>query len=176
MIRLSSFEDKYNDKTKKELIRELYDKYVKEEKLKEEKEKLEKELHKYKNANTPSSQRRFEKIEVQGLKVGRKKGKKSHHKGKTRAREKAIKTINVTTNINPLTGNTNIEETGHREEVTITDFKIVKTVTKYACHEYRDLDTGEIFTAKHPDTKERHFWKECFISCESLKMEMQGSL
>ncbi len=149
------FRTKQAEKSKDELIEDLWEAYKKIGKIKEEKEKLEKELHKYKNAHTPSSQKKFCKVEVQGLKVGRKKGKKSHHKGKTRAREKATKTINVTANMNPLTGNRNIEETGHIEEVTITDFKIIKIVTKYLCHEYQDMDTGEIFLAKHPNMPEK---------------------
>ncbi len=155
MIKLSNFEDKHKDKTKKELIRELYDKYVKEEKLKEEKEKLEKELHKYKNSNTSSSQRKFEKILVQGLKVGRKKGKKSHHKGKTRAKDKPTYFIDVPADFNPKTGNKNIEPTGETEDVTITDFEIVRAVTQYILHEYKDLDTGEIFWTTHPDIPEK---------------------
>jgi len=155
MIKLSSFEDKYKDKTKKELIRELYDKYAKEEKLKEEKEKLEKELHKYKNAHTPSSQKRFEKVQALGLKVGRKEGKKSHHKGKTRARDKPKHFIDVPADFNPRTGNKNIEPTGETEELTITDFEIVKVVTRYKLHEYKDLDTGEIFWTTHPDIPDK---------------------
>lgn len=143
------------DKSKEELIEDYIELYKKKEKIEREKEKLEKELHKYKNAHTPSSQKRFEKVEVQGLKVGRKKGKKSHHKGRTRAKEKPIRTIEVTADENPNTGNRNIEETGHIEEVTITDFKIIKTVTKYLCHEYQDLDTGEIFIARHPNIPSR---------------------
>jgi hypothetical protein len=149
------FKTKQEEKSKDELIEDLWEAYKKIEKIKKEKEKFEKELRKYKNAHTPSSQKRFEKVEVQGLKVGRKKGKKSHHKGKTRAKEKSTNTIDVTTSNNPKTGNKKIEETGHIEEVTITDFKIIKIVTKYNCHEYRDLDTGEIFLAKHPNMPEK---------------------
>ncbi len=143
------------DKSKKEIIDKYIELYEKYEKIKNEKEKLEKEIKKYSNAHTPSSQKRFEKVKAQGFKVGRKKGKKSHHKGRTRAKEKAIRTIDVTEDENPRTGNRNIEETGHIEEVVITDFKIVKIVTKYLCHEYRDLDTGEVFIAKHPDMPEK---------------------
>jgi hypothetical protein len=47
------------------------------EKHKSEIEKLQKELKKYKNAHTPYSQKRFEKVAAQGIKVGRKKGKKT---------------------------------------------------------------------------------------------------
>jgi len=151
MIQLNSFEDKYKDKTKKELIRELYDRYVKEEKLKEEKEKLEKELHKYKNAHTPSSQKRFEKVHVEGLKVGRKKGKKSHHKGKTREKEKEYKLVEVTADFNPSNGNTNIKPLGYFEKFTVVDFEIKKIVRLFKCQYYKDLDTGEVFYATHPD-------------------------
>jgi len=155
MIKLSSFEDKYKDKTKKELIRELYDKYVKEEKLKEEKEKLEKELHKYKNAHTPSSQKRFEKVQAQGLKVGRKKGKKSHHNGRTREKEKNYKVVEVTANFNPSNGNTNIKPLDYFEEFQVIDFKIVKIARLFRCRYYEDLDTGEVFHATHPDIPKR---------------------
>ena len=146
---------KLDDLTKEELIK-LVKKLLK-EKEKSDKiiEDLEKDLKKYKNAHTPSSQKKFEKVEVLGLNVGRKKGKKSHHIGKTRAKDKPLKTIDVTTDVNPLTGNKNIEPTGHIKEVTITDFEIVKIVIKYNCYEYRDLNTGEIFIARHPDMPRR---------------------
>ena len=136
------------EKSKKELIEEYIELY-------KEKQKLEKELKKYKNPHTPSSKRCFEKTEVLGLKVGRKKGKKTGHKGRTRAEEKLTGMVEVSTDENPSTGNKNIEETGYVEEVTVTDFYVVKTVIQYNCHEYRDLDTGEIFLARHPDMPEK---------------------
>ena len=61
-MRIDTFEDKYKDKSKKDLIKELYDSYVK-------KEKLEKELKKYKNSNTPSSANKHLKENTQGLKA-----------------------------------------------------------------------------------------------------------
>lgn len=156
------FAKSLNEKSKKEIIDEcieLYKKNMKLEKDKEKfekiKEKLEKELKKYKNAHIPSSKKCFEKVEVQGLKVGRKKGKKTGHKGKTRAEEKPIDVVEVITDRNPVTGNKNIEETGYVEERIIIDFRIVKTVTKYNCHEYRDLDTSDIFLATHPDIPDK---------------------
>lgn len=33
--------------------------------------------------------------------------------------------------------------------------QVIKIVTQYDCHEYRDLDTGEIFIARHPDMPEK---------------------
>lgn len=155
---------KVDEMTREELIK-LVKKLLKD---KEQSDKviqdLEKELRKYKNAHTPSSQKRFEKVEALGLKVGRKKGKKSHHKGKTRAKEEPIRTIEVTADRNPLTGNRNIEPTGYIEESVITDFKIVKIVLKYKCHEYRDLDTGEIFIAKHPCMPNRGIFGKNVVS------------
>lgn len=123
--------------------------------LLKEKEKLEKEIRKYKNANTPSSKLGFDKPKALGLKVGRKPGKKSKHKGKTRAKEKSNKTIIVFAEKNPSNGNKNIKETGYTYEQSIVDFQIRKIVIKYACKEYIDLDTGEIFIAKHPDMPDR---------------------
>ena len=159
---------KHQEKSKYDLIKDMYKQYKKIKKLEKEKEKIEKELHKYKNAHTPSSQRKFCKVEAQGLKVGRKKGKKSHHKGRTRAKETPIRIIDVTADRNPLTGNKNIEETGHIEKITITDFKIVKAVIKYNLHEYRDMDTGEIFTAKHSDMPEKGIFGRSVSSLVNL--------
>lgn len=129
---------------------------------------LEKKLRKYENAHTPSSQKKFCKIEALGLKVGRKKGKKTGHKGRTRAEEKPTDVIKVVTDENPNTGNKNIEWTGYVEEVVITDFQVVKTVIQYNCHEYRDLSTGEIFTARHPDMPEKGIFGKNVLAFANL--------
>lgn len=140
---------------KEELIKDI----LRKDKIIEKKdkliEKLEKELKKYKNAHILSSQKKFSKVEVQGLKVGRKKGKKTGHKGRTRAEEELADTVEVKTDTNPVTGNKNIEWAGYVEEVMITDFQVVKTVIRYDCYEYLDLDTGETFIARHPDMPSR---------------------
>ena len=156
------------DMSKEEIIEEYIRLYKNKKRSDKRIYDLEKELHKYKNANTPSSQKKFEKIKVQGLKVGRKKGKKSCHKGKTRAKENPLKTIEVTADINPSTGNKNIEPTGFVEENIITDFKISKTVVRYNCCEYRDLDTGEIFTARHPDMPPRGIFGKNVIALNNF--------
>ena len=139
------------DKSKEELIDDYIELYKKKEKLEREKEKLEKEVHKYKNAHTPSSQKRFERVEVLGLKVGRKKGNKSYHRGKTRKKEKKYQVVEVTTKFNPSNGNTNIMPLAYFEEFPVIDFKIVKVVRLFKCRYYKDLDTGEVFYATHPD-------------------------
>ena len=46
-------------------------------------------------------------------------------------------------------------ETGEVVEAVITDFEIKKIVTLYKLKEYRDLDTGEIFLARHPDIPDK---------------------
>ena len=143
------------DKSKEELIEEYIELYKKKEKIEKEKERLEKELHKYKNAHTPSSQKRFEKVQAQGLRVGRKKGKKSHHKGKTWKKEKHFKEVEVTADFNPASGNTNIKPLGYYEKVTVVDFEIKKVVRLFKCQYYEDLDTGEIFYATHPDIPQK---------------------
>jgi len=147
--------DDHKKKSKEDLVEEVVDKIIEIDKLKEEKEKLEKKLRKYENPHTPSSKKSFAKVEVQGVKVGRKKGKKSGHKGRTREKYEPTEAVDVTVDFNPKTGNKNIAETGYVEEIVITDFKIVKVVTQYNCYEYLDLDTGEIFMAKHTDMPER---------------------
>lgn len=145
----------YDDLSKDDVLNQLVDKIIENEKLKKEKEKLENELKKYVNAHTPSSQKKFEKVEAQGITVGRKKGKKSNHKGRTRDNDEPTKFVDVPIEFNPRTGNKNIKSTGEIKEITITDFEIVKIVTQYTIHEYRDLDTREIFWSNHPDIPER---------------------
>lgn len=146
---------KLEELTKEDLIELVKKQYKQIGNLSKEVEKLTKQLKKYENPNTPSSQKKFTKTKAQGLKVGRKKGKKSSHKGRTRAKDQPTNTFDVTTDFNPKTGNKNIEPTGYVEEVIITDFEIVKVVTQFNRHEYRDLDTGEIFLANHPDIPEK---------------------
>jgi len=148
-------ENELKGKSKEKIIKD----YIK---LLKEKEKLERELKKYKNANTPSSANNHIQTNTQNTKdkkkinmVGRKKGKKSNHKGKTRNQDIPLDFIDVITDFNPATGNKNIEPTGYVEERIITDFEIVKTVIQYNVYEYRDLDTHEIFMATHENLPEK---------------------
>lgn len=134
----------------------------------EEIEKLKKELKKYKNPHTPSSKQGFDKPQAQGLKVGRKKGVKSGHKGKTRNWEEPTYFFDVTTQCNPKTGNKNIEDTGKFEERIIVDFKIEKTVTSYNLHYYKDMDTGEIFLAQHPAVPEKGIFGKSVIALANV--------
>ncbi len=107
-IKLKSFKEKFKDKSKDKILEEMYGILL-------EKEKLENELKKYKNAHTPSSANAHIQINTQKskdkkpTKVGRKKGKKSDHKGKTRAPEIPTYFVDVKTETNPKTGNKNRE-------------------------------------------------------------------
>lgn len=152
---LLKFKTIQEEKSKDELIEDLWKAFKKIEKINEEKEKLESELRKYKNSNTPSSQKRFCKVKVQGLKVGRKKGKKTGHEGKTRKKEKDYKLVEVTADFNPSNGNTNIKLLDYYDEFPVVDFKIVKIKRLFRCRYYEDLVTGEIFCASHPDIPEK---------------------
>lgn len=117
-----------------------------------ENDKLKRKLRKYENPHTPSSKQGFDKPQAQGIPVGRKKGKTYDHERTTRPKDKPnCPPISVTATLNPSNGNTNIAKTGDYIERVITDYKINKVVTKYIFPEYRDLDTGELFFAQHPD-------------------------
>jgi len=146
---------KYESLDKDKILDELVDKVLENEKLKKEKEKLEKEFKKYKNAHTPSSKLGFDKPRALGVRVGRKPGNRTGHNGKTRAKEKPNRQIIVAAEKNPSNGNKNIKETGYFYKEKIVDFQIKKIVTEYICKEYIDLDTGEIFIAKHHDMPNR---------------------
>ena len=143
-IKAGDIRKEYEDLEKEELLDEVVDKVL-------EIEKLKKKLMKYENPHTPSSKQGFDKPQAQGLKVGRKKGVKSRHKGKTRDWEKPINFIDVPAYCNPKTGNSNIEDTGEYEERLVVDFKIEKNVTSYKLHYYKDLDTDEVFLSHHPN-------------------------
>lgn len=108
MIHLSKFSDKYKDKTKDELIKELYDAYV-------EKEKIEKELKKYKNPNTPSSANKHIKLDTQGLKAkkGAKRGAPKKHWGNTLILPEATASMIIDTHDCPKCNGTNIKPTGY---------------------------------------------------------------
>jgi hypothetical protein len=148
MIKVDSFKDERQDKTRDELLDESYEYY-------RENEKLKKKLRKYENPHTPSSKQGFAKPQAEGLKVGRKEGKKSNHNGKTRAQDKPTHIIEVITDKNPNTGNQNIRKTNEYEDRVITNFLITKTVIKYRCYFYEDLNTGEIFMATHQNMPNR---------------------
>lgn len=144
----AAIRDKYEELDKDKILDELVDIVI-------ENEKLKKKLRKYENPHTPSSKQGFEKPQAQGLKVGRKAGAITNHKGRTRMFDKPTQIIDVEAKKNPSNGNTNIEETGEYEERITTDFKIEKVVTLYRLKYYRDKDSGEIFLASHPDIPEK---------------------
>ena len=171
MIYLQNFKEKYKDRTKDELIEELWKSY-------NEKEKLERQLKKYKNPHTPSSKQGFDKPQAQGLPVGRKPGKVYNHERTTRPKDTPnTPPIMVTTNVNLSNGNYNIIETGYYIERMITDIKIEKIVTKYTLIEYKDLDTEELFFAKHPDIPEKGiFGKNIIALANSLHFEYRVTL
>ncbi|MFH0875827.1 MAG: IS66 family transposase [archaeon] len=149
---------KYEDKDKDEILDELVDKII-------ELEKLKRKLKKYYNAHTPSSKQGFDKPEAKGLAVGRKAGKKYNHQRTTRKPDMPnTPPVTIIAECNPKTGNTNIIETGAYIEKIITDVKIEKIVTKYTFLEYKDLDTGELFFAKHLDVPDTGYFGKTIIA------------
>jgi len=133
-----------------------------------ENDKLKRKLRKYENPHTPSSKQGFDRPQAQGIQVGRKLGKKTDHKGKTREEYTPTLTIEVTTAINPSNGSKNIRKTGEYEDRVITDFKIERVVTLYRVYHYCDLDTGEIFLATHPDLPERGIFGKNIIALANV--------
>jgi len=135
-------------KSKDDLVDDLYDSLY-------ENYKLKRKLRKYENPHTPSSKQGFDKPQAQGICVGRKKGKKSKHGGRTRDLEEPTLTVEVTADFNPRTGSYDIKELDEFEERVVVDFKIEKTVTLFRVHHYRDLGTGEVFSATHQDLPDK---------------------
>jgi len=151
MIKLISFSDKYKDKTKDELIRELYDSYV-------EKEKLERELKKYKNPNTPSSANKHIKSDTCGLKAksGAKRGAPKNHTGRTSVLPEAEEIIPVSAKNCPTCNSTDIRPTGYVKVRKIICYQKAKTYIKeYRQIEYLCLDDKTVFLAKHNNIPEK---------------------
>ena len=161
-IRAADIREKYEELDKDEILDEVVDLVL-------ENEKLKRKLRKYENPHTPSSKQGFDKPQAQGLPVGRKPDKVYNHERTTRPKDKAnTPPVTVTADFNPSNGNTNIVETGYYIEKTITDVKIEKIVTKYTFLEYKDLDTGELFFTKHPDVPDVGIFGKNIIAMANL--------
>jgi len=161
-IKAAELRKEYEDKSKDELLDEVVDKIL-------EIEKLKKKLKKYENPNTPPSKQGFDKPQAKGLPVGRKPGKTYNHERTTRPKDKPnTPPVTVTADFNPANGNFNIAKTGFYIERIITDVKIEKIVTKYTFVEYKDLDTGELFFATHPDVPDVGIFGKNIISLVNL--------
>ncbi|MEK6868490.1 MAG: IS66 family transposase [Nanoarchaeota archaeon] len=161
-IRADNIRKKYEELDKDKILDKLVDKEL-------EIEKLLRKLRKYENPHTPSSKRGFDKPQAEGLTVGRKPGKLYVHKRTTRPRDTPnVPPVTVTTDVNPSNGNTNIIETGDYIEKVITDYKIEKIVTKYTFPEYKDLNTGELFFAQHPDVPDKGIFGKNVIAFANL--------
>jgi hypothetical protein len=170
-IRVSDIREEYGDLPKEEILDELVDKIL-------EIEKLKKKLRKYENPHTPSSKQGFDKPQAQGLTVGRKPGKEYNHQRTTRPKDKPnTPPITVTAKVNPSNGNSNILKTEYFIERLITDFKVQKIVTKYILLEYKDLDTGELFFAQHPDVPNKGiFGKNIIALANTMHFEYRVTL
>lgn len=153
---------KYEEFEKDKLLDEIVDLVI-------ENDKLKRKLKKYENPHTPSSKQGFDKPKALGLPVGRKKGKKYIYTRTTRQVDiPNTPQITVTATQNPLNGNTNIVKTGYYIERTITDIKIEKVVTKYIFPEYKDMNTGDLFFAKHPDVPDAGIFGKNIITIANL--------
>lgn len=170
-IRAADIREKYEELDKDEILDEVVDLVL-------ENEKLKRKLKKYENPHTPSSKQGFEKPQAQGIPVGRKVGKKYNHLRTTRPLDTPnMPPITVTAEANPSNGNKNIIKTGYYIERIITDIKIEKIVTKYTLLEYKDLDTEELFFAKHPYVPEKGiFGKNIIALANSLRFEYRVTL
>jgi transposase len=161
-IRAIEVRKKYEELEKDKLLDEVVDLVL-------ENDKLKRKLKKYDNSNTPPSKQGFDKPQAQGLPVGRKPGKSYNHKRTTRPQDiPNTPPVAVTARFNPINGNTNIAKTGFYIERTITDAKIEKIVTKYTFPEYKDLDTGELFFATHPDVPDVGIFGKNLITMANL--------
>ncbi len=159
MIKLNTFEDEHEGKSKKELIRELYDAYV-------EKEKLEKELKKYKNPNTPSSSNKHLKENTQGLraKKGAKRGAPKGHKGSTLKLVPEL-IINLIAKFCGKCYSRRIKPTGYVKKRIVICYQKAKIIIKqYNQQEILCLDCGELSLASHKDIPDKGIYDKSIQS------------
>jgi transposase len=175
MIALCKFEDKYKEKTKEELIKELYDSYV-------EKEKLEKELKKYKNSNTPSSANKHLKETTQGLKAkkGAKRGAPKNHRGTTLILSEPEVFEEVFVDNCPDCNSTDIRPTGYVKVKKVICYQKAKTYVKeYKQAEYVCVSEGKLFFAPHKDIPEKGIYDkniQSLVNYYKFKARMPHSI
>jgi len=150
-LQLKSFKEKFNKKSRDEILKEMFELY-------KEKEKLEKELKKYKNANTPSSANKFIKSDTQGLKAKKKakRGAPKGHKGSTFVWPDVNKIIDLFVKKCNQCESTNIEPTGYvktKKVVCLIKPKVI--IKEYHQHEYRCLDCFSLILVSHKDIPEK---------------------
>ena len=140
-LEISTFKDKYKNKSKDKILEEMFN-------LLEEKEKLECELKKYKNSNTPSSENKHLKKNTEGLKKMKcaKRGAPKGHEGKTLVLPEADIILKVFAKACPECDSDNIRPTGHVKNKKIICHQKAKTYVKeYQQVEYICLDEGVLF-------------------------------
>ena len=161
------FKTKQGEKSKDELIEDLWEAYKKIEKIKKEKEKLEKELKKYKNPNTPSSANKHLKENTQGLraKKGAKRGAPVGHKGATFEFPPSDEIIPVTTNQCGACYSFNVEPTGYvKIKKVICHIKEKVIVKEYLQYEVRCLDCFSLTLAANKDIPEKGIYDKSIQS------------
>lgn len=161
-INAAELRKKYEDLEKDVILDRLVDREL-------EIEKLKRKLRKYENPHTPSSKQGFDKPQALGIPVGRKSGKVYKHARTTRPRDiPNTPPVTVTASFNPANGNVHIAKTGYCIERTITDLKFEKVVTKYTFLEYEDVDSGEVFFARHPEVPDTGIFGKNIIALANL--------
>lgn len=159
-IELKSYKDKFKDKSRDEILEEMYDLYIK-------KEKLEEELKKYKNSNTPSSANKHIKPDTEGLKakIWAKRGAPKGHKGATFEFPFSDEIIPVATDQCDSCYSSNVEPTGYiKIKKVICHIKAKTIVKEYQQYEVRCLDCYSLTLATHNDIPEKGIYDKTIQS------------
>lgn len=160
-----------SEKSKIELIEELFkkDKAI---------EKLEKELKKYKNSNTPSSANKHMKEDTKGLKVKKnaKRGAPKGHKGATFVWPKVNEIIDLIEEKCAQCASTNIMPTGYVKKKKVVCLIKPKVIIKqYRQYEYRCIDCNTLTLASSKDIPEKGMYDnniQALVNYFKFKMRM----
>lgn len=157
---LKSFKDKFKEKSRDEILEEMFEIYKK-------KEKLEKELKKYKNANTPSSANKHINPNTLGLKAKKnaKRGAPKGHKGSTFVWPDVNQIIDLFVTKCAECSSTNIKPTGYvkkRRVVCLIKPRVI--IKEYRQHEYRCLDCNGLTLASHMDIPKKGIYDKNILA------------
>jgi transposase-like protein len=100
-LKLDNYKNKYQDKTKDEILEEMYDQYV-------ELEKIKRKLRRYENPHTPPSKDARKSKASFVSKTGLRVGKRTGYRGATRKKKKPTDTIESFDNVCSQCGKHNI--------------------------------------------------------------------
>ena len=159
-LELKSFKDEFKNKSRDEILGEMFE-------LLKEKEKLERELKKYKNSNTPSSANKHIQQSTAGMKAKdcAKRGAPKGHHGETSHLPNSDEIIPLFVKQCGECQSHNVLPTGYTKKRKIICLQKLNMVIKeYIQEEVRCIDCNSLTLANHKDIPEKGMYDKTIQS------------